>query len=62
MTMNNDNLTLDQAKTEIESLTKKIQVMRALLWEWNSSSDSVWEYWRLKEVGETAKDYEFLLD
>lgn len=34
--------------------------MRALLWEWNVTSDNVWEYYRLKRVGETEEDYAFL--
>lgn len=40
----------------------KINVMRQLLWEWNCSSDPVWENYRLKSVGETESDYEFIND
>jgi hypothetical protein len=47
---------------ENKILKDKIAAMRAVLWEWNNSSDCVWNYYRLKAVGETKKDYDFLLD
>ena len=53
---------IENLKRENDRLNAKLQVMRALLWEWNSSSGPVWEYWRLKEAGETEADYEFLMD
>ena len=53
---------IEKLKRENDRLNAKLQAMRALLWEWNSSSGPVWEYWRLKEAGETEADYEFLLD
>jgi len=40
----------------------KINVMRQLLCEWNCSSAPVWENYRLKSVGETESDYEFIND
>ena len=52
--MNNE---VDQLKAEIVRLNEKIHAMRGVLWEWNCSSDMVWEYWKLKQVGEKAEDY-----
>ena len=60
MTMNNNEI--NDLKAEIARLNDKIHAMRSLLWEWNSSSGPVWEYWKLKDVGETEKDYAFLND
>ena len=57
----NSNDTND-LKAEIVRLNEKLNVMRALLWEWNVTSDNVWEYYRLKQVGETEEDYNFLDD
>lgn len=48
---------INELRAQIFTLNKKIEAMRGVLWEWNCSSDNVWEYWRLKEVGETAEDY-----
>lgn len=44
----------------ITDLENKINVMRALLWEWNCTSDAVWNYYRLKDVGEREEDYDFI--
>jgi hypothetical protein len=46
----------------ITQLEEKIKVMRSVLWEWNCSSGPVWEYYRLKSVGENESDYEFIND
>jgi len=54
MGMNNE---IEQLKAEIVRLNDKIHVMRGLLWEWNISSGPVWEYWKLKQVGEKPEDY-----
>lgn len=52
--MNNE---IEQLKAEIIRLNDKIHVMRSLLWEWNVSSGPVWEYRRLKQIGEKPEDY-----
>ena len=51
--------TKDQRIAELEN---KIRVMRGLLWEWNTSSGPVWEYWKLAQVGETMADYADYVD
>ena len=56
----NSNDDVNDLKAEIVRLHEKLNVMRALLWEWNVTSDNVWEYYRLKKVGETEEDYSFL--
>jgi len=61
MGMNNDD-DINELKAEIARLNAKIEVMRGLLWEWNSSSGPVWEYYKLKRVGEKQEDYAFLDD
>jgi hypothetical protein len=55
MGMNSNDI--NDLQAEIARLNEKIKVMRGLLWEWNCSSDMVWEYYRLKQVGETSADY-----
>ena len=55
MGMNSNDI--NDLQAEIARLNEKIAVMRSLLWEWNCSSDMVWEYYRLKQVGETSADY-----
>lgn len=59
MVMNDE---IEQLKSEIKRLNEKIHVMRGLLYEWNVSSGPVWENWRLKQVGETQGDYNWLDD
>jgi hypothetical protein len=56
----NSNDDINDLKAEIVRLHEKLNVMRALLWEWNVTSDNVWEHYRLKRVGETEEDYAFL--
>jgi hypothetical protein len=46
----------------ISEMETKINTMRTVLWEWNCSSGPVWEYYRLKAVGEKAEDYGFAED
>jgi len=58
MGMNNDD-DINELKAEIVRLNDKINVMRRILWEWNSSSGPVWEYYRLKQMGERDLDYCF---
>lgn len=58
----NMNSESEQLKSEIIRLNEKIHAMRGLLWEWNVSSGPVWEYWKLKQVGEKAEDYAHLMD
>ena len=58
--MNSEDI--NELKAEIARLNEKIQAMRGILWEWNSSSGPVWEYYRLKQVGEKQEDYSFLDD
>jgi len=53
---------INELQAEIARLNEKIAVMRGLLWEWNCYSDMVWEYWKLKQVGERDIDYSFLLN
>lgn len=53
----NTNNEINELKAKILLLEDKIHVMRGLLWEWNCSSDVVWEYWKLKQIGEQAQDY-----
>jgi hypothetical protein len=48
---------INELQAEIVRLNEKIKVMRGLLWEWNPTSDNVWEYYRLYQVGETSVDY-----
>ena len=60
MAMNQDDI--HELKAEIVRLNDKINVMRRILWEWNSSSGPVWEYYRLKQVGEKQEDYAFIDD
>jgi hypothetical protein len=48
---------INELQAEIVRLNEKIKVMRGLLWEWNPTSDNVWEYYRLHQVGETSADY-----
>jgi len=57
--MNNET---EQLKAEIAALKEKVAGMRNVLWEWNVSSGPVWEYWKLKQVGEKAEDYAHLMD
>lgn len=56
------NSEVEQLKAEIASLKEKIAAMRNVLWEWNNSSGAVWEYWKLKQIGEKAEDYALLMD
>jgi hypothetical protein len=58
----NSNDEINELKAEIVRLNDKICVMRSLLWEWNCTSDNVWEYYRLKQVGERDIDYAFLVN
>lgn len=51
-----------QKNQRIAELENKIRVMRGLLWEWNTSSGPVWEYWKLAQVGETIADYADYVD
>lgn len=60
MGMNSNDI--NELQAEIARLNDKVRVMRTLLWEWNASSDNVWEYWKLKQVGEREEDYAFLSD
>jgi hypothetical protein len=60
MGMNSNDI--NDLQAEIARLNEKIAVMRSLLWEWNCSSDMVWEYWKLKQVGEKREDYAAFLD
>ena len=53
---------IENLKAEIVRLNDKICVMRSILWEWNPSSGPVWEYHRLKKIGERDIDYSFLAD
>lgn len=46
----------------ISEMETKINAMRTVLWEWNCSSGPVWEYYRLKAVGEKAEHYGFAED
>ena len=48
---------INELRAEIATLQRKMHVMRGLLWEWNCSSDNVWEYWKLKEIGECSAHY-----
>lgn len=59
-TANFDENDPESMRREIDRLQAKIQRMRSILWEWNSSSGPVWEHYRLKEVGETQEDYAFI--
>ena len=58
----NSNDEINELKAEISRLNDKITVMRGLLVEWNCSSDMVWEYYRLKQVGEKCEDYAAFID
>lgn len=53
----NSNDEINRLKAEILRLEDKIHVMRGLLWEWNATSDNVWEHSKLKKMGERAEDY-----
>ena len=48
---------INELRAEMASLERKLHVMRGLLWEWNPTSDDVWEYWKLKEIDECSAHY-----
>jgi hypothetical protein len=47
---------IDILKAENDLLHEKLEVMRAILYEWNATSHPVWEYRKLKQIGETESD------
>jgi hypothetical protein len=53
---------IDILKAENDLLHEKIEVMRTVLYEWNATSNPVWEYRKLKQIGETESDYEDLVE
>lgn len=53
---------IDILKAENDLLHEKIEVMRTVLYEWNTTSNPVWEYRKLKQIGETESDYEDLVE
>jgi hypothetical protein len=61
---NNINMSkeIDILKAENDLLHEKIEVMRTVLYEWNATSNPVWEYRKLKQIGETESDYEDLVE
>jgi hypothetical protein len=61
---NNINMSkeIDILKAENDLLHEKLEVMRAILYEWNVTSNPIWEYRKLKQIGETESDYEDLVE
>ena len=48
---------INELRAEMAALHRTMHVMRGLLWEWNPTSDNVWEHHKLKELGEVSAHY-----